>query len=58
MDSRKNYAKREIYVNGEYAATTTWARTNAEAIERFERAHPQLNHEISRIRRVTARRAI
>ena len=51
---KRDFPKIDISVDGEYVATTTWARTCREAVERFNEAHPQLNHEIGRVRRVTA----
>ncbi len=51
---KRDFPKIDIFVNGEYAASTSWARTCREAIERFDANHPQLNHEIGRVRRITA----
>jgi hypothetical protein len=37
---KTNYPKRDIHVNGKYEATTTWARTNREAKEKFLEKNP------------------
>lgn len=53
---KRDYPKREIYLNGVYVGTTTWARTNAIAARRWEECHPARNHELNGPYKVTARR--
>lgn len=50
----RDFRKINIFVNGVYAGSTTWARSCKQAVEKFNEHHPQLNHEISRVRRITA----
>lgn len=37
-----NNRKIEIYVNGEYVATTTWSRTCKDAKDAYLAAHPEV----------------
>lgn len=39
---KRDYPKIEIFVNGEYKATTTWAKTVEEALTRYKEAHPEV----------------
>jgi hypothetical protein len=39
---KRDYPKIEIFVNGVYKATTTWARTVEEALTRYKEANPGL----------------
>ena len=32
---KRDYPKRDIFVNGTYSGSTTWAKTNKEAKERY-----------------------
>lgn len=32
---KRDYPKIDIYVHGKYAGSTTWARTNKEAIQKY-----------------------
>ncbi|MBL0320505.1 MAG: hypothetical protein IPP74_14615 [Alphaproteobacteria bacterium] len=45
--SKTNYPKRDIHVNGKYDSTTTWARSNKEARQRFTEKFPE--HAASKI---------
>ena len=38
---KRDYPKIDIFVNGNYVATTTWSRTCKEAKIRYERSHPE-----------------
>lgn len=40
METKTNNRKIEIFVNGEYVATSTWSRTCKGAIEAYKAAHP------------------
>lgn len=46
---RTDYPKIDVFVNGEYAYSTTWCRTCEEAVQRFS--------EPWKLGKVTARRA-
>jgi hypothetical protein len=37
---KTNNPKIDIYVNGNYRASTTWAKTCTQAVERFKNAYP------------------
>lgn len=39
---KRDYPKIELYYDGEYKGTTTWARTCREAKEKFIQAHPRI----------------
>lgn len=39
---KRDYPKIELYYDGEYKGTTTWARTCREAKEKFILAHPRI----------------
>lgn len=39
---KRDYPKIDLYVNGIYRASTTWAKTCKEAVARYEEANPQL----------------
>jgi uncharacterized protein YabE (DUF348 family) len=43
--------KIDIYVDGKYVVSTTWAKTNREAKERFLNAYPQYNGRNIKTRR-------
>lgn len=38
---KRDYPKIHIYVNGSYVATTTWAKTCREAIDKYVEKHPE-----------------
>lgn len=39
--SKTDYPKRDIHVGGKYHSTTTWARTNKEAKQKFVEKYPE-----------------
>lgn len=42
--NKRDYSKRHIHnASGEYLATTTWAKTNKEAAEKYAEKHPEHN---------------
>lgn len=38
---KRDFPKIEIFVDGEYKATTTWSKTCKEAIEKYKETHPE-----------------
>lgn len=39
--------KIDIYVNGEYRASTTWCKTVREAVDRYTQAYPMVTGNIT-----------
>lgn len=41
--NKRDYPKQDIYVDGKYVATTTWAKTSKEAKQKYLEKHPQID---------------
>lgn len=48
---KKDYPKRDIFINGEYVASTTWARTNIQAAREYHKKYKVPFNSITIIKR-------
>lgn len=49
--SKTNYPKRDIYINGKYICTTTWAKTNNAAKLQFLATFPHIPNKAVTVKR-------
>lgn len=46
---KRDYRKIDIFINGRYEASTTWARTCKEAVEMFRKSHGNYLNSIDKL---------
>lgn len=47
--NKRDYRKIDLFVNGRYYASTTWARTCKEAVEMFRKSHVNYLNSIDKL---------